>query len=121
MVLILLGSAAPGAGEDVATVQGNNAGDVVLPPADKVEASAIGSRCLDATGYTVRASAKWTLKDGAKSFVSRAGAAGARGICNRDPKCVAWNSYGWYVQLNGGSITYARGNADLCVYTKITP
>jgi len=66
-------------------------------------------------GYTLRAGTNWGKLAGA--IEAQAIPAEAEKICNSDPKCLAWNSFGYYIIASSGSLSFSP-YTGLCVYVK---
>ncbi|KAG2500175.1 hypothetical protein HYH03_001757 [Edaphochlamys debaryana] len=73
--------------------------------------------CPDRSGYEVLHDTNWDVTaSGGKDY--QVGASEAQGVCDADPTCLAWNSYGYfYLGANTSLVTYPY--TGLCTYTKL--
>ncbi|WIA44538.1 hypothetical protein OEZ86_007272 [Tetradesmus obliquus] len=82
-----------------------------------VKASALPS-CPEKEGYITRSDTNWARSD--KTQESQTAPANAQQICNLDPNCLAWNSFGYYILAQGGTApTVAAAGVSFTPYDKL--
>jgi hypothetical protein len=74
--------------------------------------------CPDKEGYITKSDTNWARTD--RTQESQTAPGSAQQICNLDPNCLAWNSFGYYILASGGTApTVAATGISLKPYDKL--
>jgi len=85
--------------------------------AKKASAAAAAPCAAAKAGYTLKADTNWDKLAG--STGGQTTPAEAEKMCNSNPSCLAWNSFGYYIIASSGAATLKYSPyTGLCVYVK---